>query len=126
MSIEKCGAAFLSAGPCTANAANNSWSIIFAPQLSPQGWVQSSMSDRRTFLIRSALALAGITAGKLTPLEAMMNVRTKELFPQVGAISPASGAQQFAGFGWEISNINNNGADLYFEVLDAMVLNTIN
>jgi hypothetical protein len=84
------------------------------------------MSDRRTFLIRSALALAGVTAGTFTPLEAMMNVRTKELFPQVGAISPASGAQQFAGFGWEISNINNNGADLYFEVLDAMVLNTIN
>jgi len=85
------------------------------------------MSDRRTFLIRSTLALAGITAGTLTPLEAMMNVRTKQMFPQAGSALPqVSSQEQVAGFGWEISNIDNNGADLYFEVLDAMVLSTIN
>jgi hypothetical protein len=78
------------------------------------------------FLIRSALALAGITAGTFTPLEAMMNVKSTRIFPQVGSPVPASSSQeQLAGFGWEIDNINNNGADLYFEVLDAMVLNTI-
>ena len=53
-----------------------------------------------------------------------MNVRTKELFPQAG--SPLSSSQQIAGFGWEIDDINNNGADVYFEVLDAMVLHSIN
>jgi len=84
------------------------------------------MSDRRTFLIRSTLALAGVTTGTFTPLEAMMNARTKELFPQVGMPAASSGPQQLAGFGWEISDINNNGADLYFEVLNAMVLNTMN
>ena len=98
----------------------------FAPQLSRLPWVKRVMSDRRTFLIRSALALAGITAGTLTPLEAIMNVRTKQLFPQVGAVSTASGPEHIAGFGWEISDINNNGADLYFEVLAPMVLNNIN
>ena len=85
------------------------------------------MSERRTFLIRSSLALAGITAGIFTPLEAMMSVKTKQMFPLAGSALPqVSSGAQVAGFGWEISDINNNGADLYFEVVDAMVLNTIN
>jgi len=90
------------------------------------------MSDRRTFLIQSAVALAGITAGTFTPLEAMatMNARTRQLFPQVGSpVSPSSATslqEQVAGFGWEINDINNNGADVYFEVLEAMVLGTVN
>jgi hypothetical protein len=34
---------------------------------------------------------------------------------------------QVASFGWEITNINNlNGADVYFEVSDAMTLNSVN
>ena len=56
-----------------------------------------------------------------------MNVRSKQIFPQVGSqASAVSSQQQIAGFVWELDDINNNGADLYFEVLDAMVLNTIN
>jgi hypothetical protein len=82
--------------------------------------------DRRTFLIHSALALAGITAGTFTPLEAIVNVRSKREFLQVGSTAPAVAAQDLvAGFGWEINDINNNGADIFFEVLDSMVLNAM-
>ncbi len=90
--------------------------------------VEGNMSDRRTFLIQGALVLAGVTAGTFTPLEAVMNVKGRREF--LNAVSPVSGAtaskDPVVGFGWEIVNVNNNGADVYFEVLDAMTLNTIN
>jgi hypothetical protein len=90
--------------------------------------VKGNMSDRRTFLTQGALVLAGITAGTFTPLEAAMNARGRREF--LKAVAPVQGApagqDPVVGFGWEIVNINNNGADVYFEVRDAMILNTIN
>lgn len=57
-----------------------------------------------------------------------MKVRGRREF--LTAVSPVSGAaasgDPVAGFGWEIVNINNNGADVFFEVRDTMVLSTIN
>src|SRR5579864_7499030 len=86
------------------------------------------MTERRTFLIQGALVLAGITAGTLTPLEAVMNAKGRREF--LKAVSPVAGADPskdpVAGFGWEIDNVDNNGADVYFEVRDAMILNSIN
>jgi hypothetical protein len=93
--------------------------------------VEGNMSDRRTFLIQGVLVLSGISAGTFTPLEAAMKVRGRREF--LTAVSPAvavTGAtvaqDPVAGFGWEIVNINNNGADVFFEVRDTMILNTIN
>lgn len=72
--------------------------------------------------------LAGVTAGTLTPMEAIMNAKGRREF--LRRISPVPGAGQSGdpamGFGWEIVNIDNNGADVFFEVRDAMILNTIN
>jgi hypothetical protein len=84
--------------------------------------------DRRTFLAEGALVLAGITAGTVTSAEGMMNTRGRREF--LHAISPVPGATQagdpVVGFGWEIVNIDNNGADVFFEVRDTMILNAIN
>ncbi len=77
------------------------------------------MSGRRTFLIQGVLVLGGISAGTFTPLEAAMNVRGRREF--LKAVSPATGTagatgaqDPLVGFGWEIVNINNNGADVFF------------
>jgi hypothetical protein len=84
--------------------------------------------DRRTFLAEGALVLAGSTAGTLTSAEAMMSTRGRREF--LKEISPVPGVTQsgdpVVGFGWEIVNIDNNGADVFFEVRDTMILNTIN
>jgi hypothetical protein len=86
------------------------------------------MSDRRSFLAQGALVLAGLTAGTITPLEAAMSVKGRREF--LKAVTPTAGAaatgDQVIGFGWELSNIDNNGADVFFEVLDSMILNAIN
>ncbi len=43
-----------------------------------------------------------------------------------GATEAASPSQpKSAGFGWEIINLNGNGADVYFKVLSNMVLNAV-
>ena len=56
-----------------------------------------------------------------------MNTKRREFLKQ---IAPVPGAAQSGdpavGFGWEIVNIDNNGADVFFEVRDTMILNTIN
>jgi hypothetical protein len=93
--------------------------------------VEGNMSDRRTFLIQGVLVLSGISAGTFTPLEAAMNVRGRREFltamsPAVAAAGATVAQDPVAGFGWEIVNINNNGADVFFEVRDTMILNTIN
>lgn len=89
---------------------------------------KGTMPDRRTFLTQGVLVLAGITAGTLTPLEAKMSIRARREF--LKAVSPVAGTGQSGdpavGFGWEISNIDNNGADVFFEVRDTMILNSIN
>jgi hypothetical protein len=83
-------------------------------------------SDRRTFLAQGALVLAGITAGTLTPMEAMMNTKRREFLKQISPVPAAQSGDPVVGFGWEIVNIDNNGADVFFEVRDTMILNTIN
>jgi hypothetical protein len=84
--------------------------------------------DRRTFLAEGVLVLARVTAGTVTSAEAMMNTRGRREF--LKTISPVPGATQsgdpVVGFGWEIVNIDNNGADVFFEVRDTMILNAIN
>src|SRR5580692_11474923 len=84
--------------------------------------------DRRTFLADGVLVLAGITAGTVTSTEAMMSTTRRREF--LKTISPVPGATQSGdpvmGFGWEIVNIDNNGADVFFEVRDTMILNAVN
>jgi hypothetical protein len=68
---------------------------------------------RRKFLAGTGVALAGVTAGS------------------VNAFSGSSGSTQevplmSAGFGWEIRNINDNGADAYFQVAESMILSAAN
>lgn len=57
-----------------------------------------------------------------------MNIKGRRDF--LKAVSPVSGSaakgDPIVGFGWEVSNIDNNGADVFFEVRDAMILTTIN
>ena len=43
-----------------------------------------------------------------------------------GVAAAASQPQQVASFGWEVGNLYGNGADMYFEVLSNIVLNTVN
>jgi hypothetical protein len=69
-----------------------------------------TLSGRREFLkggsiVAGALAAEGCSASK------------------VSASSPGS---QVAAFGWEVGNLYGNGADMYFEVLSNIVLNSIN
>jgi hypothetical protein len=84
--------------------------------------------DRRTFLADGVLVLAGITAGTVTSTEATMSTTRRREF--LKTISPVPGATQSGdpvmGFGWEIVNIDNSGADVFFEVRDTMILNAIN
>jgi len=66
-------------------------------------------TDRRTFVGGSGLALAGV-AGAVTGL-------SSEARAQQSSTSPS-----FASFGWELANLNNNGADVFFEVTNNLVL----
>lgn len=69
-------------------------------------------TDRRAF-VGSGLALAGL-AGTITGLDASAN-----------AVTAAAKGPRFASFGWEVSNLDNNGADVYFEVTSDMLLNSV-
>jgi hypothetical protein len=69
-------------------------------------------TGRRAF-VGSSLALAGL-AGTITGLDSSARAAEK----------PA-GSQNFASFGWEVVNLDDNGADVYFEVTSNMVLNAI-
>jgi hypothetical protein len=66
-------------------------------------------TDRRTFVGGSGLALAGV-AGAVTGL-------SSEARAQQSTTSPS-----FASFGWELANLNNNGADVFFEATNSLVL----
>jgi hypothetical protein len=74
------------------------------------------MRDRRQFLQRASIALGTVTAGGLRPLNA-------------GAIASAAPGsrpgQKSAGFGWEVSNLDNNGANVFFEVMHRIVLQSL-
>jgi len=67
------------------------------------------MRGRRAF-VGSGLALAGIAAGTITGLD---------------PASAAAGQPSTAGFGWEVTNLDNNGADVYFQVRNRMTLNSM-
>ncbi len=69
-------------------------------------------TGRRAF-VGSGLALAGL-AGTITGLNSSAQAAQK----------PA-GSQNFASFGWEVVNLDDNGADVYFEVTSNMVLNAL-
>ncbi len=69
-------------------------------------------TGRRAF-VGTGLALAGL-AGTITGLDSSAQAAAK----------PAGGPS-FASFGWEVSNLNDNGADVYFEVTSNMVVNAI-
>jgi hypothetical protein len=66
-------------------------------------------TDRRSFVGGSGLALAGV-AGAVTGLSS--EARAQQ----------ASATPSFASFGWELVNLNNNGADIFFEVTNNLVL----
>jgi len=75
-------------------------------------------SDRRQFLRESGIALGAVTGGSMTAEELAPRqppqLATHDLEPL-----------QQAGFGWEISDINNNGADVLFEVARDMTLRSL-
>lgn len=68
--------------------------------------------DRRTF-VGKGLALAGL-AGTITGLDSSAHAQAE---------TPTG--PSFASFGWEVSNLNGNGADVYVEVTSNMTVNSI-
>ena len=64
------------------------------------------MATRRGFLKSGSIVLGALTAGTVTPVHATTTVNESKI----------------AGFGWEIGNLDNNGANVYFRVLQGMVL----
>jgi hypothetical protein len=75
-------------------------------------------SDRRQFLRESGIALGAVTGGSVT-VEALAPRQPPQLMTQ--EFKPL----QQAGFGWEISDINNNGADVLFQVVTDMTLRSL-
>jgi hypothetical protein len=67
-------------------------------------------SDRRAFVGGSGLALAGI-AGTITGLGS-----------EAQGATGTSGSPSVASFGWEVTNLSNNGADVFFEVTSELTL----
>ena len=70
---------------------------------------------RRAFVSGSGFALAGIAAGTVSGLSSSA----------AGQTSKASGIQ-VASFGWEVTNLDNNGADVYFRVRNSLTLTSVN
>lgn len=67
------------------------------------------METRRGFLKSGSIVLGALTAGAVTPLNATTSVTGSKV----------------AGFGWEINNLQNNGANVFFRVFQGMVLQWI-
>ncbi len=59
------------------------------------------------------LALAGL-AGTISGLDS-----------SASALAKPSTGPSFASFGWEVTNLNDNGADVFFEVTSNMTVNSI-
>jgi hypothetical protein len=68
---------------------------------------------RRAFVSGSGLALAGVAAGAITGLTSS-SVRAN-----------AQPNLRIASFGWEVTNLDNNGADVYFQVRSSMTLTSV-
>jgi hypothetical protein len=64
------------------------------------------MKTRRGFLKSGSIVLGALTAGTVTP---------------VNATTTATGSK-IAGFGWEIADLVNNGASVFFRVRRGMIL----
>ena len=64
------------------------------------------MATRRGFLKSGSIVLGALTAGTVTPVNATTTVTESKI----------------AGFGWEIDNLDNNGANVFFEVRRGMIL----
>ena len=64
------------------------------------------MATRRGFLKSGSIVLGALTAGTVTPVNATTTVNESKI----------------AGFGWEIGNLDNNGANVFFRVLRGMIL----
>ncbi len=75
-------------------------------------------TDRRGFVGRG-LALAGL-AGAATG-----TVSGFDSSPQAQAPAGATTNPSFASFGWEVSNLDDNGADVYFEVTSNMTVTSV-
>jgi hypothetical protein len=69
--------------------------------------------DRRAFVAGSGFALAGVAAGAVAGADSA-----------AAAMSDTS-SSQVASFGWEVTNLDNNGADVYFSVSNNMILNSV-
>jgi len=69
-------------------------------------------TDRRSIL-GTGLALAGL-AGTVTGLDSAARAATT---PSTGPV--------FASWGWEVTNLDDNGADVYLEVTSNMIVNSI-
>ncbi len=78
---------------------------------------------RRDFLVGGgSIMVAGLTAGALSGLgqaDASAEVAVQPLAPQKGDREVVI---RNASFGWELSDLNNNGADAYFKVTRPMSL----
>ena len=70
----------------------------------------TSNRDRREFLKGSGLAV-GVLAAEGCAVS--------------GAAATPCSPQQVASFGWEVTNLAGNGADMYFKVPSNMVLNAV-
>ena len=64
------------------------------------------MATRRGFLKSGSIVLGALTAGTVMPVNATTTVNGSKI----------------AGFGWEIGNLDNNGANVYFVVRQGMIL----
>jgi hypothetical protein len=74
-------------------------------------------NDRRNFLLSSRdMVVGALTAGAL--------VACASGGPTV-VEAQTSASPSTAGFGWEIDNLSNNGADVYFAVQRSLVLNMV-
>jgi len=69
---------------------------------------------RRAFVSGSGLALAGIAAGAITGLTS--SSARASMQPNL----------RIASFGWEVTNLKDNGADVYFQVRSSMTLTSVN
>jgi hypothetical protein len=73
--------------------------------------------DRRHLLSGGgSIVLAGLSAGAVVPVLAGAATDKAVL---------ATGTVQIAGIGWEVTNLHDDGADIYFEIVNAMTIHTL-
>jgi hypothetical protein len=77
-------------------------------------------ADRRAFVGRG-LALAGLAGAVTGTVSGLDSSAQAQVQAQAGATTNPS----FASFGWEASNLDDNGADVFFEVTSDMVVSLI-